>query len=237
MMYIIYFLLINLYIVNCLHLTNNQMYQITNLIKKQTLNLDQREKINYVLYKSYEKRAIKKAIDFKKLHKFICKNINTNEMILCSKIGLFGAIKNYNGNSSFLFFSDFYIKGELFKLVTSHYSFSNIPKRIRRKSKQNYSEHKLLTYKEKLEPILTNDFENIPNLDKKTRLYEICLDELNVEMWRKINNLAPFSKRIMYLKYDKDFNKIRSNKIISHLMCCSEENIRKNLQETLKRLI
>ena len=53
----------------------------------------------------------------------------------------------------------------------------------------------------------------------------------------KINNLAPFSKRIMYLKYDKDFNKIRSNKIISHLMCCSEENIRKNLQETLKRLI
>ena len=52
-----------------------------------------------------------------------------------------------------------------------------------------------------------------------------------------IYNLEPFSKRIMYLKYDIEFNKIRSNKIIAVLMCCSEENVRKTLYETLQKLI
>ena len=236
MNYIIYFVLINLCMMNCLHLTTKQIYQIGNLIKKQSLNYEQREKINYVLYKSYEKLAIKKATDFKKFHKFTCKNINIDELILSSKIGLFKSIKNYNGNSSFIYFSDFYIKGELFKLVTSHYYFSGVPKSIRMRSKKNYSEDNLLEYKQKLEPILTNDFENTPNLNEETILDKIGVYGLNLEMWEKINNLDAFSKRIMYLKYDIEFNKIRSNKIIAVLMCCSEENIRKNLYETLQKI-
>ena len=50
------------------------------------------------------------------------------------------------------------------------------------------------------------------------------------------DNLDAFSKRIMYLKYDNEFNKIRSNKIIGELMCCSEENIRQNLRKTLQKI-
>ena len=237
MIYIIFFALINLCIMNCLHLTTKQMYQIGNLIKKQSLNCDQREKINYVLYKSYEKLAIKKATDFKKFHKFTCKNINIDELILSSKIGLFKSIKNYNGNSSFIYFSDFYIKGELFKLVTSHYYFSGIPKSIRMRSKKNYSEDDLLEYKQNLEPILTNDFENIHNLNQETIFDKVNADETKMGIWENIYNLEPFSKRIMYLKYDIEFNKIRSNKIIAELMCCSEENVRKTLYETLQKLI
>ena len=237
MIYIIFFALINLCIMNCLHLTTKQMCQIGNLIKKQSLNCDQREKINYVLYKSYEKLAIKKATDFKKFHKFTCKNINIDELILSSKIGLFKSIKNYNGNSSFIYFSDFYIKGELFKLVTSHYYFSGIPKSIRMRSKKNYSEDNLLEYKKKLQPILINDFENIHNLNQETIFDKVNADETKMGIWENIYNLEPFSKRIMYLKYDIEFNKIRSNKIIAVLMCCSEENVRKTLYETLQKLI
>ena len=237
MNYIIYFVLINLCMMNCLHLTTKQIYQIGSLIKKQRLNCEQREKINYVLYKSYEKLAIKKATDFKKFHKFTCKNINIDELILSSKIGLFKSIKNYNGNSSFIYFSDFYIKGELFKLVTSHYYFSGVPKSIRMRSKKNYSEDNLLEYKKKLEPILINDFENIHNLNQETILDKVNADETKMGIWENIYNLEPFSKRIMYLKYDAEFNKIRSNKIIAVLMCCSEENVRKTLYETLQKLI
>ena len=236
MTYIFYFILINLTIANCLHLTGKQMYQITNLIRKQSLNSEQREKINYILYKSYEKLAIKKATNFKKFNIFTCKNININELVLCSKIGLFKSIKKYNGNSSFIHFSDFYIKGELLKLVTSHYSFSNIPKSIRIKSKQNYSEEKLLKYKENLEPILISDFENKPKLNEETILNKIYAYETKMKILEYISTLDSFSKRIMYLKYDNEFNKIRSNKVIAALMCCSEENVRKNLSETLKKL-
>jgi len=88
-----------------------------------------------------------------------------------------------------------------------------------------------------LEPILTNDFENIHNLNQETNLDKVNADETKMGIWENIYNLEPFSKRIMYLKYDAEFNKIRSNKIIAELMCCSEENVRKTLYETLQKLI
>jgi DNA-directed RNA polymerase sigma subunit (sigma70/sigma32) len=104
------------------------------------------------------------------------------------------------------------------------------------KSKQNYSDDNLLVYKENLDPILTSDFENTPNLNQETILDKMGVYGLNLEMWEKINKLDAFSKRIMYLKYDNEFNKIRSNKIIGELMCCSEENIRQNLRKTLQKI-
>ena len=45
------------------------------------------------------------------------------------------------------------------------------------------------------------------------------------------DNLSSFSKRILYLKYNYNDNLILSNKNISKLMCCSEETIRKKLEE------
>lgn len=238
---ILYFMIINFYLINCLHLTNNQMQQITNLIKNPTLNSNQREKINYILYKSYEKWAVKKAIDFKNIHQVTCKNINKNELILSSKYGLFKSIKKYNGACPFIYFSEFYVKSELFKLLTSHYSFSSIPKNIRIKSKLNFTEQELLDYNNKLEPILLNYSENdvfdISYTSKQEHILDkIQIYEANAEIWEKINKFEPFSKRIIYLKYDREFNKIRSNKLVGELMCCSEENIRKTLHDAFKKM-
>lgn len=52
---------------------------------------------------------------------------------------------------------------------------------------------------------------------------------LSYEKWDKINNLNSFTVKIFSLKYDFEFNKLRSNKNISNLMCCSEEYIRKSI--------
>jgi RNA polymerase sigma factor (sigma-70 family) len=241
MIFIFYFILINLFLINSLHLTSKQINQIVKFIKAESLDTEQREKINYVLYKSYEKWAIKKAIDFKQLHKFKCKNINTQELILYSKFGLFKSIKKYNGNSPFLFYSEFYVKKELLNVVTNHFSLSIIPKSIRTKNKHNFSHNALFDYKNKLEPMLINyvnnvAFDNSHNSKQKHILDKIYEYERNMKIWEKINKLEPFSKRIIYLKYDNEFNKIRSNKIIGELMCCSEEHIRKNLQEAFKKI-
>ena len=57
-------------------------------------------------------------------------------------------------------------------------------------------------------------------------------------IWNKINNLDSFTIKILSLKYDFEFNKLRSNKNISNLMCCSEENIRKSISngiDTIKK--
>ena len=242
MNFIIYLIMSNLFFINCLHLTNYQMHSIVNLIKNNKINLEQREKINNVLYKSFEKMAIKKALDFKNLNNFKCKNINKNELILSSKIGLFKSIKKYNGNSCFIYYSNLYIKSELLKTLTDNYSFSIIPKEIRKKNKQNFSYDEMVKYKMLLNTEFINHVSNYKfdknyNLNKETNLDKIKKYESIQEMWENINNLDPFVKRIIYLKYDYEFNKIRNNKKISDLMCCSEEHIRKKLQENLKKII
>ena len=244
MKFILYFILIIVINVNSLHLSYEQMKTIDNLIKSKSLNFQQRTIINNILFASYEKYAIKKAIEFKKIHSFKCKNINTNELILCSKLGLFKSIKNYNGNYSFIRYSDFYIKGELLKQLTSHFSSSLLPKNLRTKNKQNFSENELIEYKKKLQTkyISYSDnwqFDKLYNTNKIENeiLYNINEYENNKKLWEKINNLDAFSKRIIYLKFDFYFNKIRSNKHISELMCCSEEMIRKSLCKTIKNKI
>jgi hypothetical protein len=57
-----------------------------------------------------------------------------------------------------------------------------------------------------------------------------------LEIWNKINKLDFFTRQMFYYKFDFYFNKIRSNKHISELMCCSEENVRKNLVKTIIKI-
>ena len=90
---------------------------------------------------------------------------------------------------------------------------------------------KLINYSDNWQFDKIYNKKEIEHLDKITKI------DSNNELWIKIENLDPFLKRIFYLKYDFEFNIIRSNKHISELMCCSEENIRKNLVKTIKGII
>jgi DNA-directed RNA polymerase specialized sigma subunit len=202
------------------------MNTIVHLIKQKKLDSIQREKINKILYISYEKMAIKQAISFKKIHYHKCKNIDKNDLIVSGKIGLFHSINKYNGNSSFINFVNFYIKIELLKTLTSHYSSSRVPKYIRMKKKTNFSKDELSMYKKNMGSyIIDYDWVNKMHCIEEPKMYKY------EETWEKINDLDDvFVKRIIYLKYDIEFNKIRNNKRIAQLMCCSEECIRKGLK-------
>jgi len=245
-MYILYLILSTLYVCYCLHLTNNQINLVNNLIKSNKLSTIQRSKINKIMYISYEKWAIKKAIDFKKFHKHKCKNVDISELILSSKFGLFKSIQNYNGKTLFTYFSEFYVKGELLKTLTNSYALSSVDKKIRIKSKANLSSEELIIYKQNLRPYLVSynenwKFDKLSNSNEDYILNNFLQSEEKtqkiVNMWNKINELDAFSKRIFYLKYDYEFNVIRSNKHISILMCCSEETIRKKLINSLKTIL
>lgn len=233
------YLLIKLFVLTkCLHLSKEQFYLINNLIKNKNLNLNQRKIINKIVYLSFEKLSIKKAIEFKKYHYHKCKNIMLDDLIISSKYGLFKSILKYNGQSNFIYFSDIYMKSELLKTLTSHFSSSLIPKKIRKKNKSNYSKLELKYYNKRLQTRII-DYSNQWQFDKlkvknnNNIFNELELLEYNTEFWKKINILPPFLKQIFNLKYDYEFNKIRSNKKISELLCCSEENVRFNLKKTL----
>ena len=48
--------------------------------------------------------------------------------------------------------------------------------------------------------------------------------------------MPAFTMRVMYQKYDFEFNILRSNKEISLLNSCSEETIRKNVKIAISNL-
>ena len=234
-MKIIYILLfINL--VKSLHLNNYQINLINNLIQNPMLQSKEREKVNLILYKAYEKWAIKKAIDFKTLHSYKCRNIKKDELILSSKVGLFKSIKKYNGKFDLINYSSIYVNSELLKTLTETYSLSILPKSYRKKSKANISIEDSIKYKNLLDIDLSCQYANWKlNLmfsNNEDVLGKIIKKNEEEENYKNIlKSLSPFSKRILYLKYNFEDNLILSNKHISNLMCCSEETIRKQIEE------
>ena len=220
--------------VNSLYLSSYQMKLINNLIKNNKINDYERNKINFILFDAYKYFSIKKAIEFKNKHKYKCKNINDDELFLSSEIGLFKAIKNYNGKNSLVNYSTIYINSELCKLLTDKYSLSIIPKSYRIKNKSTLSKSELHHYKKILNIKLGYLYENwqLESLFFKNEniLNNICIkNEYNELLSKLLDKLTPSMKRILYLKYYSNDNKIVSNKKISILMCCSEEAIRKQL--------
>jgi len=220
------------------------MKLINNLIQNPDIEMKDREKIQLILYKSYEKWAVKKALDFKTLHKFKCMNMKKEEIIFSSKIGLFKAIRNYNGKFNFINYSTIYVNSELLKLLTDKYALSSVPKSYRSKSKiqnQNQSKNQskfessylldvtlAARYEEwQLDSIFVSDEDIVSKIHNKY--------EKTQKIDSFMNSQDEFIKRVLYLKYyyRKDNLGSLSNKHISILMGCSEENIRENLKKVI----
>lgn len=226
-----------LYLVNS-YLTKSNHKLIVNLIKNPNLGKTERGKINKIMYLSYQKWAIKKAYEFKKKHYYKCSRIPTDELILYSKVGLYKSIVNYKGTSDFTYYSSLYIRYELIKALTDSFSLSILPKKIRMESKANYTLEESENYKDLLTTMVKTDCNywknNKINLNDEiinTNEYQNKLRET----WDYINNnYEPFLKRVIFLKYDYQFNEIKTNKIVGKLMCCSEEWIRKNIEKIKK---
>lgn len=229
MMCILYFLFANFLVVQCLHLTSSQVNMINNLIKSNALTQEQRLKINGLMYHSYEKWAIKKAINFKLFHRFKCQNIDINDLILSSKFGLYKAALNYNGNSSFPYYSEMHIKNELLKTLTKHFSFSKVPREFRTKNKTNFTINELRNYRNLLHPELVSysdywRFDDVLSGDEQR--YSVAYKLIKKEeyekkimnIWNVVNEFEELSKKIFYLRYDGNLNIIRSNKEIARLL-------------------
>ena len=221
------------------HLTFNQYNSIINLIQNPQITVIQREKLNKILFYSYEKWAISKANEFRKIHVYKTQNIKRDELYLYSKIGLYKSILNYNGKSRFINYSSIYVKSELYKAITDYYSISIIPKKDRIKTKSNFTSNELIAYKKLLNTKLISydnnwQFDKIYNPLKNNDCYTNIIEKENLtDLWNKINCiLDTYSLQVFNYKYNIEFKKIKSNKAISELMCCSEEKIRKNLSKS-----
>jgi len=203
-----------------------------NIIRNPQTTFQQRAKVNIILFNSYKKWAIKQAFMFKMKHKYKCRHIHISELISYSTFGLYRSILKYNGKYGFIHFSTFYVNGELYKGLTNAYSMSSISKYERMKSKQNNTHN----------TFMLASFDEEWKFNRKDNAYAVAnLEQLNYnekmrEIWEIIQKQDAFTYRILCLKYDYEFNVIRTNKHISHLMCCSEEHVRKKINNFKTRI-
>lgn len=205
-----------------------------------------KNKINILLFDSYQKFAIHQAYTFKKYHKQKCLNIQIEDLVLASQMGLYKSILGYKGYNNFENYSQKYIQGELYKCLTDFHDITIIPKSIRRKKKTNWNWIERRKYNKMLKTFYvgSNEEWRFDKIQSKRDFYqeEKYFTEKNKELWKIINNyfdsciFAKKNKRIFLLKYDVEFNVIRSNLSISQQIGCSEENIRQILQKMKKEL-
>jgi hypothetical protein len=211
--------------------------KIQKIIQENDKNALLRQKVNELLYRCFEKWAINQAYEFKSHHKYKCRNIKLDDLILSSRLGLHKSIGNYKGTSSFPIYSKIYIQGELNECLTNFHPLTNIPKTDRKKSKNHFTPREKKIYKKQLETswVPYEDFWRFDKMRKDLQEEQILLNlherEKHAELWKKLMDqpIDPMSKKIFQYKYDYDFQVIRSNREIAELMGYSEEYVRLKL--------
>jgi RNA polymerase sigma factor (sigma-70 family) len=184
------------------YIIDNNLLQ-NNLIKK---------KVNEIIYKKYNKLCYFKARNFKRLHKYKCKDIKEEELFIYAIIGLFKSVKNYNGNVELIYYANKYILSELYSVMTKKREMKTLNKHYK------YNDYENDEYQDLLES---------ENNEYTKNLYE---NKKYIEYWKIINNINnKTTKKIAKYKYDFYFNEIRSNSEIAELLCYSDETIRKHI--------
>lgn len=217
-------------------ITKPQWKYLQKTITHQETTQSMRDKINIILFERHKPLLYSTVNDFTRFHKHKCKYVRKDDIIQYGAMSLHHAIRNYNGQSSFHQYAKLYIKGGMYNAITIHHPITKIPKKQRRTSKYS-NETKF--------DVLLSSFENKNEyLGKNTQYLESPLgykyfntyESRRLKTWRKINKLPPFTKRVLYQKFDIDFNVKNSNKYLADLNSCSEETIRKHVNGAIMNI-
>ena len=225
------------------HLSKISQQRIKHIIQHPGTTPEMREVIDNILFSSYKDFAMKKAMQFKYSHKYICKNIRKDDLFSCAYLGLYKGIKKFNGNSTFVKYIDLYMTHELQKCISKSIPINALPKTYFKK-KKNSQEYKKL-FNVYLNPIHIG----FDNYFMENTLYNdiysngnrwIGIEDQLVyqkKIWGKINELPEFQRKIMHCKYSVCFETLRTNREIAEIMNCSAQTIGVNIKQIRKTLM
>lgn len=219
-------------------LSKTQWREMHTLLVHPAITPMMRKKLNSVIYTSFENWAIKKAYEFKALHRYKCRGITAHELSIYACKGLLDATARYNPyhvyNSTwpFLTFANMYVRSNLYKGLTDLHPLSKIHKRERIKRKhERYTEINKRALNTKF--VGKDDWLFEKNKIEERHHHPIFVRDEYVRFWNAINQLPPSLRKIMHLKYSFEFDQIRSNRHIAELMACSEEHVRFQVKQAL----
>ena len=231
------------------YLSKQQWIGIHKILLHQGITQEMRSDINKVLYKHFEGWAIHKTYMFKQRHEYRCRNINVRELSLYSCNSLHQAIANYkpkevyNDTSQFINYVGRCVDGGLYTGLTELYPITIVPKNIRKLKRTIKTKY---LYKNELDTIfLSNDKFSAMYNNEKTDNNTLTYNTFNhnykhqllskyeyIEIWNEINKDFPsLVKKIMQLKYNYEFDIIRTNKEIAEILGFSQQKVRTNIQK------
>jgi len=223
------------------HITQTQWKSIKNMLRNPHIPDVMKQTIRKKIFDRYRHWSSFCAWKFKKRHSYKCRHIHLDELANYAHSGLWKAIQQYNGNSTFWIYANIYIQGELYQGLTLLYPICKVSKKERKRQKHTI-EKNITTYlsrkeyKKKLNTqfVGVNEwiFDQSPAIIDDNKVFQKWNEkELIYESWKPIHSLPPFQKRVFQLKYNAEWEKIRSNREVAMLMACSEEYVRKILTQ------
>jgi len=184
---------------------------------KEQLQPSMVEKYQLILYSRHVPLAKKTISDFCRFHKFKTKHVCMDDLEQYAFMGLMHAIKNYNGHYLFHSYAKIYIQGALYNGLTKHFPISKVSAKQRRKKKP-FVKYTYETCGE-MDTVKNSYLGKTDYIAHESQSEEIHQD-LTRDLWIQIYKLPPFIRRIVYLKYDYHFTRIRSNEEIADYMGC-----------------
>lgn len=213
--------------------------QIRSLLAHSSITPIMKDYIHKKIYYYYEFLALKQTNVFYKKYWKYCRHIPKNELAIYALYGLNKAIQTYNPKYLFYTYAITYIDGELFTGLTDLQPLTNLPKHYRKKNAWKNKNEKLFEIKTN-SVLIQNDWQIDKLINNKNKNKNIDNNIINYynkiykyqQIWSQINKLDAFTKRLYFLKYDYEFNTIRSTKAVAELMCCSDEQVRIKFETT-----
>lgn len=216
-------------------LSSYQLSLIDSILRNPVTDETTRNKIHAIMFYSYEPFAFSKTCAFRRLHRYKCQHIPIPELYTYASLGLYQSIQKYNPNRSFVPFASIYIQGALLKGMTDLHPISNIPKIERRKGhdpdekKRRRSKTQLVGENEWIWDKLSSCKNEVERKGLEQEKYR--------QIWENIDGVCtPFQKQVLRWKYSFFLDKIRNHREISEIMSCSEEWVRIQCKEGVKRL-
>lgn len=223
-------------------LSSYQLSLIHSILRNPITDEITRKKVHAIMFYSYEPFAFSKACAFRQLHRYKCQHLSVAELHTYASLGLYQSIRKYDPDlrsSSFVPFASIYIQSALLKGMTDLHPISNIPKAERRKGynphqKRKRSKTQFVGENEWIWDKLSSSKNEVERKEVERKESE---SEKYREIWENIEEVCtPFQKQILRWKYSFFLEKIRNNREIAEIMSCSEEWVRIQLKEGIKRL-
>jgi RNA polymerase sigma factor (sigma-70 family) len=235
------------------YITKEQWKSINQILSNPNpLPLPQETQLRNKIYEYYENWATYKAYQFKRLHKHKCRAIPVEEMVMYSRKALYQATRKYNGRSKFIAYAQQLILWELYHAMTNLHPITNLPKYVRMKKTQQGNQ--TTRHRKQLNTRLMGENEwMIDKLSSKysmapTQSPDILTRYLDTETFQeeyqkigqKVAELDLMTQKIFYLKYRpllENEGKEKSNREIGERIGCSEEYVRKRINNLKKHFV